>query len=921
MNASSLDSRQKANTVQGVGIGLMVLAGLFVVSRYNFLLFHGLAELFSVAVAWSLFFLVWNTRSFASNHAYLFIGIAYFFIGLIDLTHMLSYKGMGVFPNYLGANPATQLWIAARGLEAVSLLLFPLLIFRRIYFRTVFGIIAVITALAIWAIFSGHFFPDCYVEGQGLTAFKKIAEYVISLTLIGAIALLFRIRKQLDETVFRLMVGAMALTVVGELTFTFYVSVYGLSNVIGHFFKIVSFFLIYRALIRSSLTRPYETLFRGLEKEKTALKESESRFKMLYMDAPIAYQSLDAEGNFLDVNKRFCEVLGYAPEELIGTNFGDLLRSDGRDHFKEAFPRFKAVGEVLGVEFSLRKKNGEYILVSFNGRIGKDLDGEFLQTHCVFRDITKEREDQEALSKSEEYLRKVVAKTPQPLCIVNTATKGIKYYNETFIKTFGYTLDDVPTLEKWWSAAYPDLEYCAKVQQLWLPAVEEATITGIEISPQEWRMRRKDGKFRDVEFKFLPLGESSLISMTDLTPQKEMIASMLQAKETAEDANRAKSDFLANMSHELRTPLNGMLGMLQLMQTTSLNAEQKDYIFHAIQSSKRLTRLLSDILDLARVEANRMSLVCEPLEPCQVLRQLEELFQPLALKSGVSLTCQVHPDIPSQVLGDATRLQQVLGNLVGNAFRFTKSGCVTVEACSLPAPASTKCKVLFSVSDTGFGIPDDKLNSLFNPFTQVSQGYRRDHQGAGLGLSICKRLVGLMGGNMAVESKIDVGTTVYFPIVFDLLDPAQALASKVIPATVAEHAPILKGLRILLVEDERLNSFAAAKLLSKFGVEVEVVGDGQSALEALRQEHFDLVLMDIQMPVMDGVEATKAIRGGQAGKDKQSVPIIAMTAFAMAGDKENFLAAGMNGYLTKPIEIDTLRDTISETMKNIDKQA
>jgi len=302
MNSPFADSKKRTALAQYTGAGVMVSLGLFVVSRYNFLLFHGIAELFSIAVAWSVFFLVWNTKRIARNDALLFLGIAYLFIGLIDLTHTLSYKGMGIFPNNLGANYATQLWIAARSMEAISLLVFPFLIIRRIRFWAVFGVYAAVTAVVMAAIFSWYVFPDCYIEGQGLTLFKKSAEYLISLTLAGAIVLLFRIRNQLDNTVFFLMVGAMAATIAGELAFTFYVSVYGLSNLAGHFLKIISFFLIYMALIRSSLTRPYTTIFRELEEEKAALKASEKKLRLSIDTSPIGICTVDPLGDFVTTN-------------------------------------------------------------------------------------------------------------------------------------------------------------------------------------------------------------------------------------------------------------------------------------------------------------------------------------------------------------------------------------------------------------------------------------------------------------------------------------------------------------------------------------------------------------------------------------------------------------------------------------------
>lgn len=275
MSTTHTAAEEGLSKLQRAGLGLVVLLGLFAVSQYNFLLFHGIAEFFSITVAWSVFLLVWNSRRIAQNDAVLFLGIAYLFVGMIDLIHTFSYKGMGVFPDYSAANYATQLWISARIMETVSLFLFTILLSRRIRPGVVLLAYAAITALVMAAIFSWHLFPDCYIEGSGLTTFKKTAEYLICLTLAISIAILFRKKEQLETKVFRLITAAMALSIAGELSFTFYVSVYGLSNIVGHFFKVISFFHIYLALVHSSFTRPYSTLFRNLEQEKAALRKSE----------------------------------------------------------------------------------------------------------------------------------------------------------------------------------------------------------------------------------------------------------------------------------------------------------------------------------------------------------------------------------------------------------------------------------------------------------------------------------------------------------------------------------------------------------------------------------------------------------------------------------------------------------------------
>jgi len=427
----------------------------------------------------------------------------------------------------------------------------------------------------------------------------------------------------------------------------------------------------------------------------------------------------------------------------------------------------------------------------------------------------------------------------------------------------------------------------------------------------ESRHRRKDGSTFPVEINIscleTPAGVHVLGIVRDITERKQAEEELTAAKEQAETANRAKSEFLANMSHEIRTPLNGIRGMLQLMQTTALDEEQKTYVAEALQASKRLTRLLSDILDLSLVEAGRLNINAETFDLADVFSHVCELFKPVSRESGVALSCTVSPDIPKLVVGDEARLHQVISNLVGNAFKFTDSGNITLEAHPLSARSPDQVRVLFSVEDTGIGIPEDKLEMMFNPFTQASEGYTRDYQGAGLGLSICKRLVNLMGGHIAVASESGKGTAIHFCITFGLPDPQRL---KPLPGESGEKTTPPRT-RVLLAEDDRVNSLSAQRLLGKIGYEVVAVGDGEQAVDALRRDDFDLVLMDVRMPVMDGVEATKAIRSGDAGKDKTGIPIIALTAYAMKEDREEFLQAGMDGYVAKPVEIGELQEVLT----------
>ncbi len=286
----------------------------------------------------------------------------------------------------------------------------------------------------------------------------------------------------------------------------------------------------------------------------------------------------------------------------------------------------------------------------------------------------------------------------------------------------------------------------------------------------------------------------------------------------------------------------------------------------------------------------------------EVVGQVRDLFLPLVAGSAVELLFDIDPDLPGRVVGDAIRVQQVLINLVGNACKFTPRGRVTLDLCALPPTRPGHCRIFFAVSDTGIGIPDDKLRTLFKPFSQVGAGYTRSHQGAGLGLSICKRLVELMGGCLSVVSEPGVGSIMAFSLQF----PVVSSPERVLPVPAGAAGARLDGLHILLAEDDAISAMAALALLRRRGAEVVHVEDGLAVLAAVARERFDVVLMDVQMPELDGVEATRRLREGAVGAAGQTLPVVAMTAYAMAGDRERFLAVGMNGYVAKPVNMDDL---------------
>ncbi len=404
------------------------------------------------------------------------------------------------------------------------------------------------------------------------------------------------------------------------------------------------------------------------------------------------------------------------------------------------------------------------------------------------------------------------------------------------------------------------------------------------------------------------------LSLTDITELKNAEAELRKAKLLADEANKTKSLFLANMSHEIRTPLNGIMGMLQLIKMAEDDEIRNEYANYGIGSCKRLTCLIGDILDLSKVESGRLEIQSTPFNIHDLLHSLEELFRDIAKQKELGLFVNIDPRLPQDFLGDTYRIQQVLSNLLGNAIKFTESGSITLEATYLLSQHHDRKCVLFFVTDTGSGIPDDKLQTLFEPFVQASEGLTRRHQGAGLGLAISKNLVSLMDGNMCVASEEGAGSTFHVCLP---LTPAEFTAQCDSGTSSTQADGQCRHLKVLLAEDETSNQIVGVKLIKAQGHDVTLVENGERVLEEMRRDAFDCILMDIQMPVMDGVEATSAIRSDYEFRKQASIPIIALTAYAMAGDRDKFIAAGMNDYLAKPLHVTSLKVVLGKVANKL----
>jgi PAS domain S-box-containing protein len=508
---------------------------------------------------------------------------------------------------------------------------------------------------------------------------------------------------------------------------------------------------------------------------------------------------------------------------------------------------------------------------------------------------------------------------PDLACIVST-DGYFKKVNPAWETTLGYTHEEV--------MATPMLDFIH-------PDDLERTLNEVAKQSREYRTKHfvnryrcKDGSYRILDWTTtFNRDDSTRFGVAkDITEQRlseeslrESEERLQKAKDAAEAANRSKSEFLANMSHEIRTPMNGVIGLTDLALDTDLTPEQREYLEGAKVSANLLLRILNDILDFSKIEAGKLEFEVIEFDLRQTVEAMLKLLGVRAAAKNLELACDLGPDVPSRVLGDPGRLRQILVNLTGNAIKFTERGEIVIRVERLSETAE-QVELHFSVKDTGIGIPLSKQKHVFRAFAQADSSSTRTFGGTGLGLTISSQLVEMMGGKIWLESEEGTGSTFHFTVRLGALQarPEERLRTnekdtnpRVVDKALSGKA--LSRLRFLVVEDNVVNRLVATRLIEKQNHIVRTAANGQEALDILEREKFDCVLMDVQMPVLDGLETTAAIRKRERTSGEH-LPIIAMTAHAMAGDLERCLAAGMDGYLAKPIQAKALFATVERVL-------
>jgi len=635
------------------------------------------------------------------------------------------------------------------------------------------------------------------------------------------------------------------------------------------------------------------------QRAEEALRKSEEQFRTMFEQAPLGIALIDSlTGRIYHVNPRFADIAGRTIEEMISIDWMSITHPDDIQEDVDNMALLNA-GEIEGFTMSKRYIHPDGIVVWINMTIAP-LKGKIQDSPChlcMIEDITENKRMNERVEKYQ-----LLAKKANDIMIFLDDEGNILEVNDAAVRMYGYTFAELLTMTIF------DLRRQEKTTYI-MEQMKLARKEGIVFETIHYK---KDGTSIDVEVSSQGniLGNKSVLLsiVRDITERKRTQQEIILAMEKAEAANAAKSQFLANMSHEIRTPMNGIIGMIDITLMTDLKEEQREYLTVVKTSTMSLLRILNDILDYSKIEAGKIDLEKVPFDLRNTMNEVMDLFETSARQKGLGLTLNLDKSIPKNINGDSVRLRQVISNLVGNGIKFTSQGQITVNV-DLIAIDDSNITLQFVVEDTGLGIAEDKIEKLFKRFSQIDESTTRQFGGTGLGLAISQKLIEIMGGEIGVKSKENIGSTFFFTAVFGLIEGDCGMRQRNIQENLTSEYQNTQIKKVLLAEDDLVSRNMVTIILKKKGFEVVAVEDGREAVYAFEQEKFDLVLMDINMPHLDGYSAATAIRMKEKNRNSHT-PIIAMTAYGLKGDREKCLNSGMDDFISKPINIKEVMNII-----------
>ncbi|MDF2539912.1 MAG: sensor hybrid histidine kinase, partial [Herbinix sp.] len=627
--------------------------------------------------------------------------------------------------------------------------------------------------------------------------------------------------------------------------------------------------------------------------ERKEAEEVFKRYQILSKNAREIMLFVDMEGRIIEANKAAVDAYGYTYEELCNLNIVDI-RKDWRYTKHQLNIAFQT---GISFEATHYRKDGTSFQVEVSSQ-GTNLGGKLILLSLV-RDITERKKAETKIFESQAKYRSLFM----------NMQNGYVYYkllyddkhlpldlkfvevNEAFERLFGVKKKSI--IGKTHSELFHDSKAILidNIRKNFNKLARGESVHIPEYFTKDY------GRWVSISI-YCPKEDDIVTIVTDITNLKQTEINLILARDAAEAANKAKSEFLANMSHEIRTPINGIVGMVDLTLLTELNEEQKDNLVTAKACTNSLLKIINDILDFSKMEAGKLAIENVNFNITELVEMIVKAHSPRVAEKGLDLTYTFSSNIPQILVGDPNRIRQIINNLISNAMKFTDKGEISVMVKKV-AELKNEIELRFSVTDTGIGINKEDIGRLFRSFSQVENSFTKKFGGTGLGLAISKQLVELMGGTIGIDSELGKGSTFYFQLKFKIGNQKEEKSKQITQIIRAK-----RQLSILLTEDDAINRKVIEKMLLEKGHRVVTAENGLRALSMYQQDKYDIILMDIQMPVMDGIEATQRIR--ELETEDNHTPIVALTAYALNGDRERFLSFGMDEYVPKPIHMNDL---------------